>query len=299
MILTLNGINYTVNNPKYGYSVTVESAIIRQQKTPRGYACWDNGLANDNRISQFEFSLSATDADTLLGAIEDDNKGRGLPISVNLGSSSGFYIGGPDKGDAGIFTAKLMSHSATGPRLEPYLRDQVKLQCMITAFPSYTLGTPFDEGPLSIGSISNVIFPQEFTSQNVDYGYSVQRTLNDVYTVDKTTLSDNYRISISLKCNQTKAAQIISHLFSTVRASDVVLYCPPGGYLFGSRRFSGGVYTCKWIDQSVTITHVGHDEFDFTLNFYLINYSAAVNSIGYILDNSYALVLDDSEGIVI
>jgi len=222
-----------------------------------------------------------------------------LPVTVNLGSDSGFFIAGPDKGDSGEFTVKLISHSATGPRLSPYRRDQVTFTCMVTAFPSYTLGTPIPDGPISIGSVINVIFPQEFTSQRVDYGYSTQQTYNNVYTVNKTSAADNYEIQISLKCNQTKAAQIISHLQNDVRTSDIDLFCPVGGYIFGSRRFSGGVYKCKWIDDRVLITHSAHDEFDFTLSFYLIDYSAVVNSIGYIIDDSFAFILDNSEGVIL
>ena len=222
-----------------------------------------------------------------------------MPVTVNLGSDSGFFIAGPDKGDSGEFTVKLISHSATGPRLSPYRRDQVTFTCMVTAFPSYTLGTPIPDGPISIGSVINVIFPQEFTSQRVDYGYSTQQTYNNVYTVNKTSAADNYEIQISLKCNQTKAAQIISHLQNDVRTSDIDLFCPVGGYIFGSRRFSGGVYKCKWIDDRVLITHSAHDEFDFTLSFYLIDYSAVVNSIGYIIDDSFAFILDNSEGVIL
>jgi hypothetical protein len=63
MILTLNGIDYTVNNPKYGTQVVLTPAIIRNRILPRGYSLWDNGITNDNRVSTFEFSLSAEHAE--------------------------------------------------------------------------------------------------------------------------------------------------------------------------------------------------------------------------------------------
>lgn len=274
MILSVDDVDYTINNPKYGYKVIINTALLLSELSPKSYAVWDNGVSNVSRVLKVDWLLNETQTGTLLDLFSDINKGRGVSCTFKLGNNSGFYPGGPDLGDSGNFGCRLLAINS-GPVMEaPYKYFSTSTTFVIESNPSYTLPDEISEGDLQISTITGLRYPPSYPESNTDYGFSTQVTYDGTpYTIDKTNDSDSFSTMLSMVCNHSKASALIDDLLTNVRDSTLNIISQSNNYIFGQEGGSSGTYSCYWTQEVVDITHNRHDEFSFDLSFYKISQS--------------------------
>ena len=253
------------------YTTILSPAIKHAIVAPTGVIPWDNGIAFDGgRICKCTAIHSASESASLLDFMNDVNKARGQIFTITLSSGSGFFPFGPDHGDTGVFTARLIVPPVpTGVLEEPYLYSETELQFVEVTKPAYALPAEISEGDLAIGTISNLRFPPAWSDVDSEYGYTTRLTNDGTpSTIDKTSDWDDYSASLRMVCNQSKAAALIDHMMSDVRGADVTITAQANNYIFGVENSGAGAYTCKWMDEVIEIQHVSFDRFLFALNFY-------------------------------
>lgn len=271
-----NGVVYTVSSPEIGYSVQIAVAIQHIPTVPFGYNLWDNGVARDYRTSKASFLMSQSDTASLIDIFANKNKGRGISATLRLGAGSsagsGYYPFGPDHGDRGDFDVRILTVDP-GPQLEePWLWYRTVLEMVEESNPAYVLPAEQDEGDVEIGTIDGLRWPTAFPAPGISYGMTTQLTRNGTaYTVDKRADADSYTTNMPMRLRQNKAAALIDHLVTTVRAANVTI--TPGasnGYIFGAQK-GEGPFVCNWLDEVVPISHTGWDQFEFPLNFQYVS----------------------------
>lgn len=272
MILRAQGINYTLDNPIYGYISTVVLSLIHTDKLPAGYAIWDNGSSRDYRICKFVSRLNATQTNTLLTIFKDLTVGRGISLTLGLGkTSSCFYPFGPDRGDSGNFGVRLLKVEPRPVMEEPWLYFDTEITLVEESCPAYTLPTQIPEGDLQIGAITDLRNPPTMPESETDYGFSTQLTNNGTaYTIDKLYDADSRTTVLKMVCNQSKAAALINYMAGTVRAANVNIVSQANNYLFGQEGGSSGIYSCQWLNEQIVIKHNSFNEFEFELSFYWV-----------------------------
>ena len=270
MILRAQGINYTLDNPIYGYLSTIVLALIHTDKLPAGYAIWDNGSSRDYRMCKFVSRLNAAQTNTLLTIFNTLAVGRGISLTLGLGhTNTGFFPFGPDRGDKGNFGVRLISVEARPVMEEPWLYFDTEMVFVEESCPGYTLPSQIPEGDLQIGAIAELRNPPTMPESATDYGFSTQLTNSGAaYTVDK--LTDFQTTVLKMVCNQSKAAVLINYMCGTVRAANVNIVSQANNYLFGREGGSSGVYSCQWLNEQVVIKHNSFNEFEFELSFYWV-----------------------------
>jgi hypothetical protein len=260
--LHYGGIQYTLPSPEWGYEVGVYCALHHAKVLPTGYRIWDDGTANDYRTCKATFLLSASDTNALRGLLKDI--ARGASMTLALKKKSGFFPGGPDKGDYGYYGIRITAIEAAPVMEEPWMCFRTTLGFVLESYPSYALPVQISEGDLSIGTITNLRYPPNMPQSSSEYHYATTLTRDgSPYTVCK--LTSEYETVLAMVCNQSKAAAIVNHLVGTVRGADVTVVGTTNNYLFGQENAGDGSYTCKWISNVISIKHNRIDEFEFAL----------------------------------
>lgn len=268
--ITVGGTNYDLPPPEFGYETTIYVALHHSPIRPKGYVVWDDGAATDYRTCKCTFLLSAADTRTLREVLKDSDKGRGIDCTLTLTSGSGFFPGGPDKGDAGNFTIRVFEINAEPVLDHPHLYFRTSIGFVITAYPSYALPSEVDEGSLQIGGVDGLRFPPNGTQSKATYSYATQITRSGApYTIDKTT--DDYETVLPMVCNQSKSAALIDHLIADVRGANLSIVAPAYSYLFNELYDTQQTHTCKWINNVVKIRHGRYNDFEFDVAFHLVS----------------------------
>jgi hypothetical protein len=264
---TLGG-HYHFPCPEWGYTSVVNTALIHHPVLPQGYEVWDNGALKDYRTCRCVFTLNATAADTMNDLFREAGDGRGVNATLTLPAGSGFYPFGPDTGDAGAFTVRIVSYKPGKQLEEPFNHFRNELSMVCTAFPAYVLPAQVDEGELTIGGVANLRWPDDWSDSESMYDVTTQLTRNGTpYSVDKNV--NRYETILEMICRHNKAAALINHLVVTVRAANLTITPPANTYLFG-RDNAAAAYTCQWLDEEVDIIHRAFDRFEFALHFYMV-----------------------------
>ena len=254
-----------LNTPQHDYVSEIPIGLLHTALEPRGYGIWDNGSANDHaRMCRATWLMNEANADTLLDII--NNTGRGNNIILRLGTKSGFFPFGPDFGDSGDFTIRVISATPGPVQSDPWLYFSVTLEFVMVSGPEYVLPSQVDEGNLQIGTITGLRYPPDFPASSTNYNFSTQLTrAGTPYTIDK--LMDAYVTKLAMVLRHNKAAALINHLMVTVRNNDLNVIAQGNNYIFGRENNSSGKYVCQWLNESITVTHVRYDQFNFDLTF--------------------------------
>ncbi len=266
MIISVDDVNFTVDNPKYDYEVNIMPALIHTAMEPKNYGVWDNGSGNDIRTLGATWLMSAALTNTLLEIFNDLNKGRGISVTFKLGNESGFYPFGPDHGDAGDFGVRMTSINALPVMTAPWLYFNTQIEFVEESNPAYNLPAEFDCGDLQIGSITGLRQPPDFPQSSTDYNFSTQITRDgSPFTIDKVT--DAFTTTLAMVLRHNKAAALIDHMMGTVRNNDLTIVAQANNYLFGRENAGAGTYICQWLNEIIKIVHVRYDQFNFGLTF--------------------------------
>lgn len=267
---SVGNTSYELKASQYGYTSDLVFPFSFTRVLPKGYQAWDSGSTFDYRICKCSFLMDFSDASDLIDLFVDNNKGRGIDIDMLLPSASGFYPFLPDKGDAGAFSMRLMSIKPGAAQRAPWKFFTVDTEFVGVTYPSYILPTQIKEGPLQIGSVSGLRFPDSWPEPAQDYAFgSVLTGDGTPYSTDGLQGSDHYETELDMICNQSKAAALINHL-ATVRTSALNIVPGSDGYLFGAEN-PGATYSCRMVQKRISVTHSNFDRFDFALRFNMIS----------------------------
>ena len=286
-IVFTNGSNsVVVDVPTWPYSCEIImpiSSIKDSQGSPTFFdppashgddtlGTWDYRLLNTAT-----WRIPAAQQITLSAFFKDATKGRGENVTMTLQSGSGFFPFGPDLGDSGDFVVRLLSIDQSGRLGRPWNYFENAIQIVLVTPPGgYSLPTQYNEGSLSIGSVSGLQFVDyaSKTYRNIQH----QLTASGVpYAIDGRTSGDSYEVGFTQLCNQGNAAALAALLVSTSgRSADITIVAPANFYLFGADNASAGTYTAKFLgaspnDKTVSIkmTNERFNQWSFPLTFWL------------------------------
>jgi hypothetical protein len=265
--------DYTVKNPQWGYSTIIDLPFEIEKLDNGDYSIWDNGINFDIRKCKCTFMLSLAQANTLLTALTTNSVGRAATLTLMLGTNSGFYPFGPDKGDSGNFTIRVLNFKPLSSIGHPadFFPIEIEFQ-NISTYPAYSMPAELQEGDLQIGTITGLRYPQGMHEQNFEFGIKPIITQgSEVYNIDSASNSDSYDSQMGMSLCYNKAAALIEHLTATVRASTLSIIPPANSYLFGRLNASTATYTCNWIDKQIEIQNPSFNNFTFNLNFHRIS----------------------------
>lgn len=261
--LAYSGISRDVTPPEYPYTSTLRLPFEYFRGFDGSYTAFDNGAAYDTRICECTFLFDATDRN----AFETFFTGTPRGQTLSLTTVSGFYPFGPDKGDSGTFTARILSAEPTGQLLAPWKHWRVSLTLAMVSAPAYSLPTEISDGSMSLGSVSGVKYPQDGFEVDTSYGLNTIFTQGgDVYTYDFGTSADSYETTMQINGNHTKIAAIVNYLASTSRTNNFTLTAATGQYPFGYAKGDNTSFTVKLLSPELSVQHIGPDEFTLSIS---------------------------------
>jgi len=260
-----------VDTPLWGYTTRIVMPFTIVHTGGLKWVMWDNGAGGSNydrRYLKCEWMLDKTLTNSLLDIFKNTAKGRGIYVTLKLGTTSGFFPFGVDKGDSGDFICNLLSINPKPSIGHPQDYFQCECEFLFTgSYPVYVLPAQVNEGNLSLGTIANLRYPQNMHDQDITYKVDTMDTVNfSAYVNDRTSGADSFVASMSIDLLGPNMAALIDHLVGTVRVANVTLTPPANAYLYG-RENGDGPFTCKWIDNEIEIVHRGYNDFGTTLKF--------------------------------
>jgi hypothetical protein len=264
----LSGDSVDVDFPQYGYTTDIVMSIANLKRRDNSYSFFDRTNTYDSRKCSMVFNLEETESESFVSYWSDPDIRASTSI-MNLGTQSGFFPFGADKGDSNLFNVDLIAHEYKyNPRTTLY---EHKLDLSMVSAPSYSPPSEIDQGELSIGSISGLLMCQEQYDVLQNWNYIKSMTNGGVLkTIDGPGISDGYESRFNQLCNQSKAAALIAYLI-TNRSGDISVTAT-NARMFGHQ--SSDSYTVNLIgtgSENIVIraTHSDYDNFDIELNFFL------------------------------
>lgn len=267
-----------VDLPDRPYEIEIRFGVHVVHRIDEGFSLFDDGIAYDHRICKCRFTLASTDALTFVQFLRLGTRGETCSLALG-GTATGFFPFGPDKGDLGTFTVRVLSFK-DGPRLfEPLDYVPIDVEMLMVTAPAYTAGAATSEGSFTIGTVSTLQYPQNGVTPTPVY-----RTRSDVtrggsaYAFDVSSIGDRYTSQWVQSMNTLNAAALTSFLLgATGRAIAISIIAPVNYYLFGVENvtiYKDGIYTVKLINGDengsvLNLTAVDVNRWELPLRWYL------------------------------
>jgi len=266
-----SGTEYTLPSPVWGYKTDIKMSLVITRTKDGGVMIFDRGSDYDYRTLECSFFLNVDDANILVNICKDAGKGRDNEVDIILSAGCGFYPYGPDKGDSGTFKSRILNVTAESSIGHPQDMFVIKLNFLFTgSYPYYSIPAKKSEGNLTIGSVSGIRYPQNMHVQNNRYNIVHSLTENGTpYVMDKTT-GDIYESTLDIVSNHQNMSNLVNELSVTVRKKAVNIIPPSNSYLFGRENASTATYSCKLLQNTITVSHTNYNEFSTILNFYRV-----------------------------
>jgi hypothetical protein len=275
-----------LNLPCYGYETEIHMPITISDVHPGGFSFYDppDGSSNlgtfDYRIlSTAKWLLPASQKTDLNTFIRSSSKGRAQNFTLSLGSiPTGFFPFGPDLGDLGDFTIRLIEQKQGGMLYAPLKQWQDNLSFVLVSSPLYTADSGISQGKFQIGSVFGLLFPQNTFNPEYNYDYQTELSRSGIpNSIDGREASDTWVCSWEQQANAGKTAALISFLTGVYgRTADITILSSNNFYVFGIDNGDSGNYTCKFLGSSraknelvLKITHDGYNQFTIPLTFYM------------------------------
>lgn len=259
-----------IRRPIFGYSTTIKMPIDIMELPNGKWKTYDHGEGNDTydqRECSCDFILTPEQYYAFISAFDNDLVARNKTITIGL-DSNGFFPFGPDKGDSGLFSTAISIIEDKGRLLNPHGYYGLKL-AMVNAgsFPSYALPTEIGSGPVTIGSVSNLRFPDSFFAPNITRYDSVTITGgNTAHIQGRGSSADSKSTNANLRLNQSKAAALVAYLTTGAgRASSFNFYAGADSVPFGLSSGSGS-FTAILTSSIIEIKHERFNDFRIDLN---------------------------------
>lgn len=252
--------------------VTTIRMGLHYSRTQAQYKVGDDGSTFDVRVCEIPtWLLSSTDQLALDTFFSDPDIGRGNNFKLDLGTASGFFPFGTDKGDSSIFTCSLLEYDRKGAQLNPYLQHHNSLKLVYVSGPvdAYTPHTAEIEGSLSIGTVTTLKPVQSFPQVVQEQSIIREVSRGGVCTsVDLGLLGDLVESDLDLELRPGNCAALITYLLSA-RNGDIPIVTPGNTFLFGNQNYGGGTYTTKLLTPEIKITHDRFNLFKTRLRFWM------------------------------
>ena len=261
----------TIKQPYFMYD-TIISMGLHYSRTQAGYKIGDDGAAYDYRICEIPtWLLDQTDQLALNTFFSDPDIGRGNNFQLELGTASGFFPFGADKGDSTNFICSLLNFDRKGAQLNPYLQHLNTISLVYVSGPSsaYTPASAEAEGSLQIGTVTTLrnvqTFPQAVLEQSIIREVSRGGVVS---SCDLGTSGDLVETALDLELRPGNCAALIMYLL-TARAGDITVVTPANTWLFGLPNDYMGTYTTKLLSPEIKITHDNFNLFKAQLKLWM------------------------------
>lgn len=279
-----NGSNsIEINRPSYGYQCEIHMPIYTANKHPSGYAFFDadNTGGKDYRVLVMaRWQLPIDQKAMLNNFLRDVSGGRCENITMSLGATpTGFFPFGPDLGDVGDFTVRLLSQNQSGILMSPlkYFEDELSLVLVSAptppAAPSIT-----SQGNFQIGTVTGLLYPQTTFRPTSQYNLQtgISRT-GSPYSIDGNNSGDSWETKFYQQCNTSLAVALVNFMESTSgRASEIDIMTDLNYYAFGIDQGGSAHYIAQFLGSSkssreivLKITHERYNRFTIPMSFWM------------------------------
>lgn len=279
MTFSVGVYSITLRTPAWGYTVEYKLNTRIQWLASGQPRIWDNGSTYDHRIFRGKIDLDETDANLFFEWYREYRLGRAQDVSLALGATStGFYPFGPDYGDVGTFSVRILKITPSGMQMEPFRYSSVDLEMVCVTHPAFSLPAVRSEGTFSIGGVSGLRYPQGGFNPEMRLAVGSDLTQSGAPTVaDLSAHSDSWVTSWTQQANQPNAAAIMAELVGAGRGEDQTIVAPAHYWMFGQYRANvngSGTYTANLVSgdeggMSVEITHVEHEQWEIPLKYWM------------------------------
>jgi len=267
-------LSAVVPTPEYGYSVEIHMPISISTSDDGTHSAWDAATAGtyDYRVlTMSTWYLTEAQKSELNAVLHSVTDGRCENFYMDLGSTpTGFFPFGPDKGDYGEFTVRLLSQDQSGCLTAPQYYFKDTLSFVLVTAPAYTPPAHRVEGGLTIGSVSNVRFPDGGITPRTMYKYETDLSLSGApLSLDGPAEATGFEADAVLIAGQSKASELVE-FFIANRTTIFTLTTPAKYYFYGYDQGSSGSYSTMFmgseIDEREIVLMITHDRFDqFTM----------------------------------
>lgn len=273
----------TISLPLRGYGCEIHMPIIIAGKHPFGYAepfDMDSAGSFDYRIlTTCKLQLPASQKKALNEFLKNESYGRTENFTLRLGSiPTGFFPFGPDLGDVGDFTVRLLTQQQGGMLLAPlrYWQDDISL--VLVSAPSYTPPAGVGQGSFIVGTVDGLLYPQNTFNPVSQYNFSTALSRSGVpSSMDGADSSNSYESTWDQQCNTGKAAELLAMLTGPLgRSKTISIIGAKDFYVYGSDKFSAGIYFSKFLGSSKTKNEIvisatceGYNQWTMPLSFWL------------------------------
>lgn len=276
-----NGLNsVAVDAPEFGYECQVRMPLIFSERMNKTVGVFDAGAIYDNRFCMCRFLLNAADSLAFVTFFNDVTKGRGNDVTLSLGATaSGFFPFGPDLGDIGDFTVRLLTMKPSGQLLEPLRWWRLDATFLLISGPSpaYSLPSSVDYGNIQIGTIQNLRYPEgTFESEAIYSVENIPLSSPGAEVVDLGNAADSHRVAFTLNATQAAMANLVNYLVTTPRDSVNKTYNPfniitqSNQFIYGIQNSGSGTYSSHLLSNVLSIKHNNFDQFDLDLNLRMV-----------------------------
>jgi hypothetical protein len=264
----VNGANsIELSVPGFGYRSIIGLPFDLDTLDTGMKTVYDYGTSLDKYSCEFELILTPVEQAALNDFIKNTNKSRAKACTLAMNTGSGFFPFTPLKGDAGVFTIALVITKSEKLTENPfrYFRTNIAIYNQ-SSFPAYTFQDQINEGSLSIGTVDNVRFPDNYFDPKEDNGilYSIPES-GVLNFIDRGILASSWQTGINLSCGTGKASALLNYLVNTARANSFTLTTQPNHYAFGYDKGSSGTYNVNLIQDSIEVIHEGPNRFSIPL----------------------------------
>jgi hypothetical protein len=212
---------------------------------------------------------AATRASVL--ALRNTIRDTATTMTLSLGvTPSGFFPFGPDLGDVGDFTVKILDIGDTGIKYSPWLTSAMTMRMLLVSAPEYDMVDDVDDGDFFIGSLTGMAQPQESFLIRREAKYVSDTTRGgDPVVIDSGATSDHLYSSFTMRCRKPKAQALMDYLCNSVRGDSIEIDNTANLYPFGVTVNSGGAYVLSGRNNKSVIecTHDDYNEWSFPLEF--------------------------------
>jgi len=266
-VITLSYIadSVEINYPVWEGYVSSVVLAIEISETTDGFDAWDNGITRDYRLCKIDrMLLSETEANNLEVFLAVH---RGVGMSMDIGTDSNFFPFGPDKGDSGVFTVRLLSREYGS--FDQFKQFDKTIDFVMISAPAYSLPAVTNQASFQIGTVDGLLYPQtDIVSPRV-YGVSHCVSYDgSPYAVD--IRRNIYTTEFTQRCNEGLAAELLAFLTGTNgRTQDISIIAPDDYYLFDIANSASGTYTCRLIQKTIECRQLNYEEFEIPLSFWM------------------------------
>lgn len=309
-LVAADGTAITIDRPTWGYECEVHMPITVVERHPTGYAdafdADDTGAKDYRVLTDMKLQLPASQKLDLNNFLRDASLGRAENFTLRLGSTpTGFFPFGPDLGDVGDFSVRLLSQKQGGMLMAPYKYWQDNISLVLVSAPSYAPASGASQGELQIGTVSGLLYPQTLFNPSSIYNYQTGLSRSGVpYSIDGLELSDSWESSWDQQCNTGNAAALVDYLVSTGRGNDITITTAEDFYAYGMDQRSEGIYKSRFLGSSRSKNELvlkmvcdGFNRWTIPLNFWMKErVDPPVNGWVYDMDTGGWVYEEDTNG---